>query len=182
MKSVLSMERYDENDLVYRKRQIIGGSCNYKMIYGFIFTDENNANSFILSITDDDYYKNSKDNSVRVSTDKQYINPDFNEFKYIVMELLGGNNSNEVFSAFYFGLMTQTVNMHIEFKASKAMIKYILSSHVDKKVDYELINEVILNDLMSDDKDEMLNDIYNSIQAILHHYKYIPQKDSDSLF
>lgn len=182
MKSVLDMERYDENDLVYRKRQIIGSSFNYKMIYGFIFTDESNANSFILSITDDDYYKNSSDNSVRASTDKQYVNPDFNEFKYIVMEVLGGNNSNEVFSAFYFGLMIQTVNMHIEFKASKAMIKYILSRHTDKKVDYELINEVILNDLLSDDKDEMLNDIYNSIQAILHQYKYIPQKDSDSLF
>ena len=172
MKSVLNMERYNEKDLMYRKRQFIGGSCNYKMIYGFIFTDESNANSFILSITDDDYYKNSKDNSVRASTDKQYVNPDFNEFKYIVMEVLGGNTLNEVFKSFYFGLMTHTMDMHIEFKASKAMLKYILSGN---KADYELVDKIISNDLMLDDKDEMIHDIYDSIQIILNKYEYVPQ-------
>ena len=175
MNSVLDMERYDEKDLMYRKRQILGGSCNYKMIYGFIFTDENNANSFILSITDDDYYLDTENKKVRASTDKQYINPDFNEFKYIVMELLGGKTSNEVFEKFYVNLMTQTVSMGIKFKASTLMLKHILSSgNIRNNKDFDIIMDIINSNLILEDKDAMLHDIFDSIQTILSQYEYKP--------
>lgn len=174
MKSVLDIEYYDEKDLISRKRQFLGGSCNYKMIYGFIFTDENNANSFILSITDDDYYLDTENKSVRASNGKQYINPDFNEFKYIVMELLGGKTSNEVFEAFYVGLMTQTVDMGIKFKASTLMLMNRLS--FGNSIDYDIIRGIISGNLILEDKDAMLHDIFDSIQAILSQYEYKPRK------
>lgn len=181
MSFVLRLYNYDKDELMHRRRQVIGGDVNNKLFYGFVFTDSDGKNSFIFDLINTDYYKRSIEFGSNICTDKSYVNPDFNEFKYIVMEILDGNNSDEVFKSFYYGLMTQTVGMNVKFKASELMVKLRLSTpdgHLRFNRDWKLIDDAILSNLICSDKDAMLEDIFNSIQVILE--KTINNKFDDS--
>lgn len=176
------MAIFDLSNYGDRCRQFLGGSVNGRSFFGFILTEESGYNSFILQLDIDDYYRRRPVKEIsfsneevpnRVSSEKTYLNPDFNEFRYIVMTLLNGEESNDIFESLYYGLMCQTTDMDIHFRASELFLKMKLSGVLSNlRQDFDLIYDVINTNLISSDKEYMLRDIWDSIQAILMNYEY----------
>ena len=155
---LFDLSRYED-----RSRQFLGGNINDRRFFGFILTEESGYNSFIM-------YLDNEEVPNRVSSEKTYLNPDFNEFRYIVMTLLNGEESNNIFESLYYGLMCQTTDMNIHFSASELFLKMKLSGVLSQ--DFDLIYDAINTNLISSDKEYMLRDIWDSIQAILMNYEY----------
>lgn len=177
------MAIFDLSNYGDRCRQFLGGNINDRRFFGFILTEESGYNSFILYLDNDDYRvkpvkeisSSNEEVPNRISNEKTYLNPDFNEFRYIVMTLLNGEESNDIFESLYYGLMCQTTDMNIHFNASELILKMKLSGVLSNlRQDYDLIYDVINTNLISSDKEYMLRDIWDSIQAILMNYEYKP--------